>query len=430
MTNAEEFHWLVCIRKPRTRTVTFAATIFALCLLVGLSAHAQTFQVIHTFIGIPDGGQPTALLIDRNGNLYGTAAIGGSNFFGTVFQLRRAHSEWSLNVLYNLQGYDGSLPVGITFGPAGTLFGTTTNGGAGRGLVFKLEPPISVCRDVTCTWNETVLYQFQGGADGQFPESGVFLDGSGALYGTTYQGGNGGQNCGSAGCGTVYKLTPSNGSWQESVLYSFRSGRDGGYPWAGVLVNESGIFGTTALGGQFNTGTIYQLKASGNGWTKTTLYDFGRMATNGAEPFAGLIPGAAGNLYGATSIKGPNGGGTAFELMPSNGSWSISQLYAFSGPNDYPPAGPAANLLMDNTGNLYGTTNRGGIGCAPYGCGTVFKLAPSNGTWSYTLLHNFSGGADGENPQSNVVLDRNGNLYGTASAGGANNVGVVWEITP
>lgn len=171
---------------------------------------------------------------------------------------------------------------------------------------------------------------------------------------------------------------------------------------------------------------MYQLTHSENGWTGTDIYDFTGGA-DGAYPVAGIIVDTEGNLYGATSVAGSGNGGTVFELSPSGGSWNYTLLYSFAGPNNgRQVVGPVGNLVLDAAGNLYGTT----ISDGAHGYGAVFKLTHSNGNWTYTALHDFTNGADGSYPYANLVFDGNGNIYGTASGGGAFGVGVVFEITP
>jgi uncharacterized repeat protein (TIGR03803 family) len=206
--------------------------------------------------------------------------------------------------------------------------------------------------------------------------SGVIFDSFGNLYGTTQQGGAG--DCGS-GCGVVYKLAPSGGSWTESVLHYFAGDPDG------------------------------------------------------ALPIAGLIFDQAGNLYGATTSGGYHGGncytegcGTVFQLSPSGGGWAYSLLYTFTESGSRPNGGPAASLTMDASGNLYGTT----VADGPNGAGSVFKLTHSPSGWTYTSLHDFTAGSDGGNPWSTVTFDANGNMYGMTSTGGTYNKGVIWQITP
>ena len=176
-------------------------------------------------------------------------------------------------------------------------------------------------------------------------------------------------------------------------------------------------------GGANGWGTVYQLKLSGSGWAENILYSF-QQGNDGLAPTAGLIFDPSGNLYGATQTGGIGGGGTAFELTPlSGGTWNLSTLYGFLGPAF---GGPYRSVIMDNAGNLYGTTSGDGA----HQWGSVFKLTRSSGGWTYSSLHDFTGGTDGGTPYGSLVFDANGNLYGTTYAGGANGEGVVFEITP
>ena len=227
---------------------------------------------------------------------------------------------------------------------------------------------------------------------------------------------------GSGDQGAVYELTPSGGGWSENVLYSFPGGASDGYfPQSGVALDNIGnLYGTTYYGGTYGAGTVYRLTPSGSGWAENILYNF-QAGDDGGYPFGGLIFDQFGNLYAATPTGGSGGGGTVFELTPSDGNWTFSVLYSFSA-----GTGPYGSLTMDAAGNLYGTTFTVGA----YGYGSVFKLTFSGGGWSATDLHDFTGGSDGGNPFGNVTLKPNGKLYGTASGGGAYGLGVVWEITP
>jgi uncharacterized repeat protein (TIGR03803 family) len=279
-------------------------------------------------------------------------------------------------------------------------------------VVFHLTPPATVPKTALSSWNETVLYRFTGGSDGGNPQGGVSFDGLGNIYGTTTQGG-GSPAC----CGTVYSLTPSGGGWIETVLYS--PGDDNSLG-GGVIFDRSGsLYGESCGGG------IYELSPSGSGWIAQTLYNF-TGGSDGQCPFGGLIIDNSGNLYGTTLYDGDGGGGTVFGLTAANGGWLFNLLYGLSGAGQYLYRGPWDKLVMDSAGNLYGTTFIDGA----YGAGSVFKLTPSNGSWTYTSLHDFTDGNDGGFPKSNLVLDANGNLYGTASTGGTYGQGVVFEITP
>ena len=179
-------------------------------------------------------------------------------------------------------------------------------------------------------------------------------------------------------------------------------------------------YGATYSGGRDSHGTVFQLTPAMSGWTENILYAF-QGGSDGGILIAGPILDQSGNLYGATAGYGSGGGGTVFELTPATGGWTLNTLYSFAG-----TGGPTGTLVMDGAGNLYGTTYSDGA----YGYGNVFELTPHNGSWFYTDLHDFTGGSDGGNPNSNVVFDTSGNLYGTASTGGSQGVGVVWEITP
>jgi uncharacterized repeat protein (TIGR03803 family) len=402
-----------------------AAVAFSLVLIVP-PARAQSFSVIHNFTGGLDGSQPVAgLTVDRSGNLYGAASAGGAGY-GTAFKLAFKNSGWILSPLYSFAGGDdGAGPVTApVVGPNGTLYGSTAAGGGGScseiyeysgcGTVFNLHPAASVCKTALCSWTEAVLYRFEGGSGGAYPIGKLLFDESGNVYGTTFD------YLQFGSLGTVFELMPSGGGWAKSVLQRF-DGSDGQYPLAGMIVGQSdSLIGTTYYGGAHSDGAVYQLTPSGSGWSESVLYSF-QGGDDGANPAAGLISDSAGNLYGATTVGGSDGGGTVFELTPSNGNWTLSVLYSFTG-----GAGPANSLVMDTAGNLYGTTVEDGT----YGVGNVFELTPSGGNWIYTDLHDFTGGSDGSDPFGGAILGANGNLYGTTETGGANGDGVVFEIAP
>jgi len=385
----------------------------ALASVVGLAAvampcaQAQTLNVVHSFSGGSDGGNPIdGFVMGPTGMLYGTAVSGGDSGYGVVFRVTGKGNE---TVLHSFAGgTDGAIPNGGVIADAsGALFGTTTAGGAaGFGTVFRAKGT-----------KEKVLYSFAGGTDGADPQAGLFMDAAGNLYGTTAQGG-------SAGNGTVFELvapTKKNGPWKEIVLYSFGTGTDGATPVSGVHLDAAGnVFGTTSLGGAYGYGTIFQL-TPGSAWKETVLHSF-QNADDGAYPYAGLISDAAGNLYGAATQGGTAGGGTVFKLRPSKGSWKFSVLYSVPG---WGISGSFRNLLLDEAGNIYGTTHCDGDDNA----GTIYELTPSGGGWTYTLLYTFTGGSDGQFTISNLVL-KNGKLYGTTQNGGANGAGVIYKLAP
>ena len=395
------------------------AIAFLLILVASQPAQAQTFNVLYNFTGGEDGAYPLAgVTMDKVGNLYGTTEYGGIGY-GAVYKLTHKASSWIVNPLYGFtRTNDGARPQArVIFGPNGTLYGTTDSGGTGDGTVFNLRPFPSVCKTSLCFWMETVLYSFHA-YDGAFPGYGdLIFDQTNNIYGTTQSGGY-------IGLGTVYELTPAGSGWTESVLYFF-SGSDGANPLSSAIFDKAGnLYGTTYKGGSSDQGTVFELTYSaGSGWTETFLYSFRNLTRDGGHPYAGLIFDPAGNLYGATNDGGSGYGGTVFKLTPSGGSWTYSLVYSFTG---NPGCGPIGTLIMDGAGNLYDTTFCDGANNA----GSVFKLTPSGNGWTYTSLHDFRGDSDGGYPYCNVVFDVSGNLYGTTSSGGTQNVGVVWEITP
>jgi uncharacterized repeat protein (TIGR03803 family) len=411
MTNLETNRtWIFGSR----RRAAMAALAMALTLTVVTThaAHAQSYRVLHTFSNGQDGGSPYAGLTMDKGNLYGTTLIGGAGY-GTVFKMTHKGSGWTFDPLYSFAGgNDGFEPAArVIFGPNGTLYGTTMGGGGGQsqGIVFNLKPSPRACVAALCPWGETVLYRFNVPANGSAPGyADVIFDPAGNLYGTTTAGGANSE-------GVVYELTPSG---TESPIYSLTDS-SGAFPYSGVIFDQSGnLYGTAIRGGGAGLGAAYELTPSGSGWMENTIYSVQGAA--GQFPYGGLISDRSGNLYGTTNAGG-KGGGAVFELTPSNGKWAPTVLYSFSNGN----SGPYSGVTIDALGNLYGTTYADGA----HGKGSVFKLTLSNGTWSEQDLYSFTGGSDGANPIGGVVLDASGNLYGTASGGGSGS-GVVWEIAP
>ena len=408
-----------------------SALAIVLAMFVCQALQAQTFTVIHNFTGGQDGAHPYAgVTMDAAGNLYGTANVGGDltcnppHGCGAVYQLKHKGSGFVFNPLYNFGvSPDGGIPTApVVFGRDGALYSTTSYGGTNsRGVVFKLRPSPTACKTALCPWLENVLYSFKGGANGDGANPiGLIFDQAGNIYGTTSGGGT-------YGLGTAYELTSSGGSWTDSVLHIFGGGTDGSLPYRSVLVfdNAGNLYGTTSLGGSSNYGTVFQLTPSGSGWTENILYNF-QDGSDGGYPYAGLIFDQSGNLYGATTDGGTGGGGTVFELSPSGGGWTYSVLYSITGPLG-DQCGPAWALVMDVEGNLYDTTQCDGANTL----GSVFKLTQTGGSWTYSSLHDFTGlNGDGEYPASSVTFDSSGNLYGTTNYGGTNGQGVVWKITP
>lgn len=401
--------------RVRPAALILLATLAAILGFIP-AAQAQTFTVLHSFTG-PDGATPLAgLTMDRAGNLYGTAYTGGQGFgncnlgCGTVFKLTHASTGWVFTTLYSFSGPDGANPRSrVVFGPDGALYGTATQGGPlGRGVVFQLRPPATICHAVQCPWTETILHAFARTNDGSYPTSGdLVFDRAGNIYGTTDDGGQ-------FFSGTVYQLVRSNGSWTETVLHNFGAGSDGRLPQSGLTIDGQGnLFGTTEAGGSTQGGTVYELTNNGSGWTETVIHSFDNN-TEGSLPIGGVILDAAGNLYGATNTGGANFGGGVYELTPGNGGWTANVLYMFS--NVY--VGSFASLTLGANGSLYGTLNVADV--------DVFQLTQSGGQWTQTGVF----GRNNDSPSGNVIVDAQGNLYTTGAAGGPNQDGVVLKITP
>jgi uncharacterized repeat protein (TIGR03803 family) len=406
----------------RTRKFIATAGLSLTCLLVpAIAADAQTFgvlhtfSVLHTFTGGSDGANPLAgLTVDKSGNLYGTAEYGGAGY-GTAFELKRAASGWTFDLLYTFaSGSDGAAPVArLMPGPQGRLYGTTSQGGGGGGTVFDLGA--SPKRE---SGKERSLYRFANSSFGSEPSSGdLTFDAAGNVYGTTSSGG-------ASGNGTVFELTRSGRGWNETVLHSFAGGSsgDGTDPVAGVIFDAAGnLYGTTSAGGSFGYGTVFELTPSRSGWSETILHSFAEQG-DGAVPYAGLTFDRWGDLYGAATDGGTSGGGTIFELTPSSGGWAFNALYSVPG---WGISGPFRKPVIDGSGTIFGTTHCDGA----YSEGSVFELRRSGSTWTYTALHNFTGGADGGFVFSNPVFDTRGDIFGTTQVGGTG-YGVVWEISP
>ncbi len=417
----------------KLRRATFALVLvlaFTTVLVVAPSGCAQTFQVLYNFPSYGEGWGPGGLVADRAGNFYG---VMGQGLYGGVFKFSREGTGWIFSDLYRFQGApDGSDPTGIVVASDGSLYGVAGSGGTGPcerdtysgcGIVFRLQPPATPCKSIRCPWTETILYSFQGTPDLQYPGAEPTFDQVGNLYGTASAGGT-------SGNGGVFRMAPSQGGWTYGIMYSFNGTPDGANPEGSVTLDQAGnVYGPTFWGGTgslpgcegHGCGTVYQLSPSGSGWTEAVLHSFGTTGSDGEAPFAGLLRDSAGNLYGTTVGGGSNNGSTVFEFSPSNGSFTFSVLYTLPSNDTY----SESRLVMDPAGNLYGTTVEGGM----YGYGTVFKLSPGSGGWTFTDLHDFDF-HDGFGPAGDLVLDAGGNLYGTAYEGGTNNEGVIWEITP
>lgn len=429
--------------------ISFACLLAVLGVALAQDAHAQTFRVLHTFTGAPDGAHPgTGVVIDRAGNLYGVTydggidgngctALGSGTGCGTAFKLTKRDSGWVYTTLYKFQGPpDGNYPAGVVLGSDGSLYGTTVGGGSfntacpsyenGCGTVFRLRPPANFCGSPLCSWNETQLYTFTGNTDGGNPHNGdLVFDAAGDIYGTTLLGG-------ANAYGVAYQLAPSQGGYSENVIYNFNPDSNNlGSPYTGVIMDQSGnLYGTSSFANNNVAGAVYQLTPSQSGWTANVLASFQCIRWINAGCFSqALIFDSAGNILAATSNGSFYDSGAVYELVTSD-HWNVNVLHVF-GMNQ---GLTTSHLTMDAAGNIYGT----GLPCSNTN-GCVYKLTPSSNGYTYTELHDFTDGADGAHPYGPVAIDAEGNLYGTAEVGGnlntcrgqgADGCGVVWEITP
>lgn len=435
-----------------SRTALIAAAASIAFALVAGGADAYTLKTLHSFCNeasCGDGESPLAgLLMDASGNLYGTTEQGGKYSHGLVFKLLpNAHkTKYTEHILKNFCSKTGcpggSLPAaGLIMDVDGNLYGTTTGGGKfDGGVIFKMRP-------ITNGWVYSVIHSFcakTNCTDGNDPgdarltyageDSGALWDGSSPLFGATMLGG-------AHNKGAVYELTPNGSGWTYQVIHSFSSGSQGGP----LLMDPQGnLLGTTFLGGANDLGTLYRLAAGT--WSEATLHNFcaDTGCSDGSRPSGLLVLDAAGNLFGTTEDGGSgshctsiSGCGIVFERT-AGGKYKV--IYDFcSRANCKDGVVPSGGLIMDASGTFFGTTFAGGAvpgGTPPGGIapsGTVFSLA--HGTkWTETVLYEFCSApscTDGAGPLAPLTLDASGNLFGTTFQGGANgNFGTVFRLKP
>jgi uncharacterized repeat protein (TIGR03803 family) len=374
------------------------------------AAAAPRYKVLHAFGSGRDGaGLYGGLVLDQHGNVYGDTSGGGNYGYGTVFQLSLGtNGGWREKVLRSFRNND---PRGDDFNgtPAldgdGNLYVAASSGGgaAKNGTIFELMPD-------SRGWELKVLHRFKAGG-GEDADGGVVMDKAGNLY------------------GAAFKLSPGDNGWKLAALHKFPSYQgDGVDAYAVPIFDVTGkLYGTTQHGGRSSRcdggcGTVYQLTPEQDGkWKETILHSFSAHRDGAFPGLGALAIDTAGNLYGTTTS------GTIFELTPgSDGHWKFTVLYIIPGGANGEE--PGAGVVLDKAGNLYGTTISGGS--PDCDCGVVYKLAPnSDGKWTYTVLHTFIG-SDGAQPDANLILDDKGNLYGTTATGGAGGYGVAFELTP
>ena len=384
-------------------------TLLALTLLLSfaaLPAQTQTFTVLHTFSGAPDGAWPGSLTMDAAGNFYGITSAGGGgghcSYYGcgTAFKLTHKNSSWVLSTLYKFSGgTEAASPTWLTIGPDGALYGTSQDGGNGSGIgtIFRLNPPATPCHAVSCPWTERVLYRFSGW-DGALPVF-IMFDGAGNMYGVT-------SSAGPNNHGTVFEMTRSGSTWTLTTLFGFSGQSDGGGPTAGLILDHNGnLYGTTAYGGYWSTdwvggGVIFQLTHSDSGWAETVLYTFGNGSPDALQP-GPLTADRNGNFYAGSWAGGDGdcengyyyGCGTIFK-----GTSPATTLYSFPAPQPLAfPEGPQVPVAIDAAGNIYGSSFYGA-----YNLGNIFKLVAPQ--YNYTSVHDFDG-SDGIDGPGVVLLD-------------------------
>jgi uncharacterized repeat protein (TIGR03803 family) len=361
----------------------------------GEGVHATvTYAVVHRFRGNPgDGSNPSAGLLNVGGTLYGTTSIGGKKNYGTVFVVTQSDQE---NVLHSfVPGGGGLLPYAALINVNGVLYGTTAEGGSSdEGTIFK----------ITTSGKESAIYSFGTASEDGLEPTACLLNVNGMLYGTTSLGGT-------YNAGTVFSVTTSG---KETVLYSFgKTSADGEVPQAGLTNVNGMLYGTTAEGGAYSFGTVFDITTSGK---ESVIHTF-QNSGDGVLPYAGLIN-VGGTLYSTTVGGGTKEEGTIFKITTSG---KEALLYSFgrrSSDGEYPYVG-----LLNVKGKFYGETIEGGT----HSAGTVFSVTQSG---KESVLYNFgTASGDGTEPRG-ALINVNGTLYGTTGSGGTNSNGIVFSLKP
>ena len=375
-------------------------------ILFRLRPDGSEYQMLHAFGSVTEDGRgPFGPVVEiEEGILYGTTSLGGtSNDAGVVFTLQRDGMGYALLRKFVGDATDGAVPMGgVVKGTDGALYGTTRFGGAAdKGTIFRVQPDGS---------GYEVLQRFTGaGGDAAEPYTGVSPGTDGAFYGTSWGGGN-------AYRGTVYRISPEDGEGQ--VLHEFAGGAsDGATPYGGVIEGSDGVlYGTAVQGGTANLGIIYKLNKDGSGFA--ILRSFVQASNGGYYPYGRLIEGSDGLLYGTTTFGGSGGYGTIFRINRNGGSYSVFRN--FLGGND--GAYPYAGVVEGSDGLLYGVTANGGGSDR----GIVFRIRRGGG--DFTVLRRFTGSEGGRNPYGRLLIGDDGVLYGTTSNGGRSDSGMVFRV--
>jgi uncharacterized repeat protein (TIGR03803 family) len=396
-----------------------ATPLFVIALSLA-TATATTTNVIFSFEEDEGEYADTDLETDSAGNIYGTTVLGGDFGGGTVFQLSPTPNGWLHTVLYSFTGgADGGEPYkGVTLDREGNLYGSAVTGGSGN-----CEGGCGVVYKLTNsggTWTQTVIHAFTGGDDGSGPGARVTVDRAGNIYGMAPTGG-------AHGLGTIYKIHRAPGGVQTfNVIHAFTGGTDGATGSAGRMVLRHGrLFGAATAGGAYGSGVVFVLTPTEGGeWDFRTIYSF-QGQPDASFPYGALLFDRSDNIYGTTYYGGANGIGAVYKLSPRPvGEWAEEVIYSFAEGTD--GNSPISNLVFDAAGNLYGTTSEGGLGS-----GTIFKLSPvGGGKWTETVVHAFEGPPDGAFAYNGMVVDGFGNFYGATVHGGNDDDGCVYKFTP
>jgi uncharacterized repeat protein (TIGR03803 family) len=397
--------------------------VLSLVLAATGSAYGAT-ETLHNFMGAPsDGSNPYgALIFDSAGNLYGTTEEGGTGACGrgcgTVYKLSPSAGGWTESVIYNFgTGARGPLyPSGALITDAsGNFYGLAAGGYKGQGAIYKLSPGSGG------TWSETTLYSFGAvPGDGNGPIGKLEFDASGNLWGVTAEGG-------AKKNGTVFELVPSSSGWTEKVVYSFPFvGTSQGSQPSGIIFDNAGnLYGVTTFGGATGVngaGVMFRLENSGGTWKQVVVHEFSITGTSLQTPTGGMSLDATGTILYMTMSRGGHGGGGIVALNLT--TKVASELYGSGGSQTIQPY---EAMAFDSSGNLYSASYDNNSGTCQ--CGFVYELSPGASKWTATTLANMNG-TNGANPVGGVVIDALGNLYGATFSGGANKLGVVYEVTP
>jgi hypothetical protein len=389
-------------------------------------ASPPSYQVLHVFKKAADGVLPIAgVRANSAGELFGTTAFGGADNFGSIFMLKSsdAGKTWSESIIFSFTGNDGRLPGSAIFiNHEGELVGTTVRGGtANQGTLFSLNRLVNASE----IWKEDVLANFTGSGtgDGSGPLGDLLFQADGTMLGTTAGGG-------AFNHGSIFQAVRSaNGTAvTEKVLFSFNGNLEGGAPHDSIVTDGNGrLFGTATGGGQSNDGLVFQFTpsaGSSNQGTEAPIFVFNHA--NGGKPIGGLVV-FEGSLFGVTFVGGKFNQGVIYELTPpteTKDTWTETILHSFTGGID--GGSPQSRLLPDGRGGFFGTASSGGIS----GAGNIFHFTPpteAGGSWTLTPLHQFAGGDDGEAP-SGDLLEFQDSIFGTTE--GETNGGTVYRIAP